>query len=56
MMSRKEAAELLHMSIHTVDRMIARGELRARIFSKRTVRIYRKSVEEVIYGQQAQQG
>ena len=46
MMSRKEAAEYLSVSIHTIDRMLARGELRARIVGKRTVRIYRTSVEK----------
>jgi len=55
-MRRKDAAAYLHVSKHTIDRMIARGELRARVISKRTVLIYRKSVEEVLYGQQAQQG
>jgi excisionase family DNA binding protein len=46
MMSRKEAAEYLYVSVHTIDRMIARGELRTRIIGKRTVRIYRTSVEK----------
>ena len=45
MMTRQEAADYLHVSIHTIGRMIQRGELRARKFKSGTVRIYRTSVE-----------
>ena len=46
--NRFELAELLHVSLRTVDRMIAAGEIRVRHVRGKAVRFLRSDVEEYL--------
>ena len=48
--TRFELAELLHVSVRTVDRMIADGEIRVRRVRGRAVRFLRSDVEKYLNG------
>ena len=48
--TRFELAELLHVSVRTVDRMIAASEIRVRRVRGKVVRFLRSDVEEYING------
>ena len=48
--TRFELAELLHVSVRTVDRMIAASEIRVRRVRGKVVRFLRSDVEEYLQG------
>lgn len=48
--TRLELAELLHVSVRTVDRMIAAGEIPVRRVRGRAVRFLRADVEQYLKG------
>lgn len=48
--TRFELAELLHVSVRTVDRMIAASEIRVRRVRSKVVRFLRSDVEEYLHG------
>ena len=48
--TRFELAQLLHVSVRTVDRMIAAGEIRVRRVRGKAVRFLRSDVESYLNG------